>query len=485
VVFALCTARPFPEAQSMRVRVDLPLRVRLVAPGFEIRGDDTRSLVVVPNGDSLPVVFYVRPTLAGDHRVWLHVEQAGNPIASLPVAIHVGADAATDSEPLRTMTPVSLAPALPAPDSILYVHHYRRDGSVFLHLLWTDRSGQIGAPADIEIRQEPQQFADSLYAELLALHERRDPVGDTAATRTGIDERLRDLGHALWEKVLPDNVRRHCWAQRSALEGTSLMVCTDEPYIPWELVWPWDDAGGSGVADGPWCVSFDLARWYVSTGGDHVGWRPKLPLEVATLLRPSDASLVHAVAEEQEIRALIEARRGRIVGPPRASHDAVREFLARDTFDWMHVASHGLRVESGTSSAVLVLENGETLAPSAVAGRIASNIRHLQPAFVFNACDSGGASFVLTGIGGWAERLIRNGAGLFLGTLWPVDDRQAKELCIALYRALLSGVPVGTALRGARRALRKPGEITWLAYTLYAHPNAVVVCPGEPRTEDD
>jgi CHAT domain-containing protein len=106
---------------------------------------------------------------------------------------------------------------------------------------------------------------------------------------------------------------------------------------------------------------------------------------------------------------------------------------------------------------------------------IAHAIRQQRPAFVFNACEVGHQGWAINGLGGWASRLIGAGAGLFLAPLWPVDDYAAYRFTTTLYQSLLSGKTIAEAVRQARLESRRAGDPTWLAYSLYAHPNASVV----------
>jgi hypothetical protein len=62
-----------------------------------------------------------------------------------------------------------------------------------------------------------------------------------------------------------------------------------------------------------------------------------------------------------------------------------------------------------------------------------------------------------------------------------VRDDTALQMVESFYALLLAGdTTVAEATRKARGAARKAGDPTWLAYSLYAHPNARVRFPGEP-----
>lgn len=84
----------------------------------------------------------------------------------------------------------------------------------------------------------------------------------------------------------------------------------------------------------------------------------------------------------------------------------------------------------------------------------------------------------LTGVGGWAKVLVSDcGVGALLAPLWEINDDHAHEFAELFYEKLNGeGMTVAAATRRARLALRErhPNDPLWLAYSLYAHPNAWV-----------
>jgi CHAT domain-containing protein len=145
-------------------------------------------------------------------------------------------------------------------------------------------------------------------------------------------------------------------------------------------------------------------------------------------------------------------------------------------FDWLHLASHGRfsGAEPDRRSALL-LDGRQFLTPQDLIGaRVEEGLKD-HPAFFFNACDSGRIGWGLSGLAGWADRLISSGASLFLGPLWKVEDDAAARFALNFYRHLVAGeATAAEALYQARSEARRDGGATWLAYSLYAHPNARV-----------
>jgi CHAT domain-containing protein len=121
----------------------------------------------------------------------------------------------------------------------------------------------------------------------------------------------------------------------------------------------------------------------------------------------------------------------------------------------------------------LILQGGDRLTPEDLGGRVA-NLGKARPLVFLNACQVGQSQMTLTGIGGWASRFLRAGAGGFIGAYWSVYDRPAFDFARAFYGDLLGGAPIGRAAREARLAAQNSGDPTWLAYTVFADPLATV-----------
>lgn len=74
-----------------------------------------------------------------------------------------------------------------------------------------------------------------------------------------------------------------------------------------------------------------------------------------------------------------------------------------------------------------------------------------------------------------SRQVVRRAARLH--PLWSVTDALAMQFSRAFYGALLrpeSPATLAEAVWHARTAIRQPDDPTWLAYSLFAHPNATV-----------
>ena len=90
-----------------------------------------------------------------------------------------------------------------------------------------------------------------------------------------------------------------------------------------------------------------------------------------------------------------------------------------------------------------------------------------NPFVILNACHTGAISPLYTS--NWATLFWKYGARGVLATEFSVPDRFAAVFIALLYKYLLSGVPVGAALRVTRdRFWKEQRNPLGLAYTLYS-----------------
>lgn len=311
-----------------------------------------------------------------------------------------------------------------------------------------------------------------------------DPVASVqlGATRVlasdRIEERLQKLGYGLWKMLIPKDLKEYYAAHRDEWRDKTFVIMSDEPSIPWELVWPYDDVASNWEDSNPWCLTFRLSRWLRrdEQGNGSAGPPSSLLLTQLATLIPSDTGLPAVRAESEYLRAFVQRHGVRDGGIVPATKENAEKALSTGCYDWLHVAAHGAARDVAQETTPVWLENGEPLTPDDIVGpRIERHIRTQRPAFVLNACTAARSGWELTGISGWANQLIKVGAGLFLAPLWSVTDGVAKEFVTAFYDALEKNACVADAMRAARMTARRTkGDPTWMAYVLFAHPNARV-----------
>jgi len=290
--------------------------------------------------------------------------------------------------------------------------------------------------------------------------------------QTEIRQQCRDL----WKTLIPGELKRFYAEQRASFADKSVVVISNEPWIPWELMWP---AANDWTDDGPWCETLRLTRWLLPPADEKIapGAPPnRLRLHRMTTIIPKNDDL--PVTERE--RAFLDQFRKRNgveqAGVDHPTEANVRAALEHDEFDWVHAATHGNASSKTGGEAPLWLEDGGSIVPTGMAGpEILGRIAQRQPAFVFNACQVGKGSWTAQGLAGWASALVGANAALFVAPLWSVTDDLAEKFIQEFYVRLENGDTVAEAVRRARKAARSAdGDPTRLAYSVYAHPNATV-----------
>lgn len=461
-----------------------PVRARIDAPGFDVLGPLEQDIDVTVEGDSSPVVFDLKPARTGVSTVTLHLTQGGNPVGIATLAIEV-----VDHEvAMRTGSPIPSSVALvhdvAPPDYLLYVSYDGGGGRSELRFMLIDLAqGQLGVRfAPLRITSDPRTWAAGVHDQLSEMVE----ASAAGAEGSAFDRRVKEVGQKMWNELIPPDLKQ-LYRERP-FRGSSLVVLSDEPHLPWELVWPYDASGADFSEDpAPWCCTTRFARWLTrdETGSGNASPPGLLQVGAMAILAPANTGLDGAADERDYLESFCEQAHVLDVSPEETTRPAVTHLLEAGKYDLLHVASHGEFVPASPEGpSVIRLADGGVFGPDAIVGRAEYQLRKRRPGFILNACHAGKADQGITRIAGWANRLVSGGAGLFLAPMWTVSDAAALAFSKALYGALRSGVPVGEAVLKARESARATGtgDLTYLAYSLYAHPNARVRfgTDGEP-----
>ena len=459
--------------EELRLQESLPVQVRIAAPGFEILGEPEQQIAIRPGADSPPAVFYLHPQEVGHWTVSFDFSQAGNPLGTATVSVEITDYQVEVVSEGRAGQALHTDPRVPPADRLLYVR-FERVGSQPQLVFTLQRAGEVGSEFQpVPIPGDPQAFALDLFGapDALRIDARRGRItGDEA------DRQLRAIGRSLWRDVIPRDLRDLYAAEREAWRDSTLMIVSDEPYIPWELVWPYGEPGSGWQDDDPWCITLHLSRWlrHTAQGRGNAGPSGRLSLGALASLVPTDSGLASAIKEREMLRNLAGDHGLSDLSPEEATWSAAIDLLEEGGYDWLHIAAHGQFYDGPADSrSVIRLQDKRDLTPRDLADpAIEDHIHRQRPGFFFNTCHSGRTGWALTHLGGWAETLVSDGAGLFISPLWEVTDRQALAFATTFYQQLLAGNSVAQAVRQARLAVRTPGNPAWLAYSVYAHPNA-------------
>jgi len=471
--------------EELSLREDLPVQVRIDAPLFEYLNDPGQEIIVWPDKDSAPVVFYLHPRQVGHGDLTLDFLQNGNPVGTATFDVEVTSFEIAETDEKRPARAISAEPDLAPPDRVLHVAWNPVAAALKFTLIQDGGASFNASFRPVQINGNPAGQAAEIYRQITSLVSATDPTAEAVLKHQlqipagDVDRRVKNLGQNLWRDLIPTELKALYGKERDVWRNRTLLILSDEPHIPWELVWPFE--AGVWEDDGPWCQTLRLTRWLRKDdrGNGYDKAPGRLPANAMAILAPNYSllnNLPSAQDERQMMLDLMRKHKLRDLSPRQATWQRVMNLLESGGYDWIHVASHGsFYPDMPDGDSALWLQRDNALRPQDIIGiDVEGYLQEHRPAFFFNACEVGRQGWALTRIGGWANRLISCGAGLFVGPLWSVRDASALSFATTFYQSLFSGETLATAAHQARSAAKQAGDPTYLAYSVYGHPNARV-----------
>ena len=440
---------------------------------FLVEGPTSGVIEVSRDADPAPLTFTLIPQSLGRKPVRVRFEQDNTYLGTAWLATEAvpAPPAAVTAAEVR-YAPIVAAAGL-APDVTIFIEQ-RGDLTYAVSVkLAADDPTQPAVEVDrITFPKPPDAYLQTLFDEL-----NTKVAGNL--TPQEFDAGIAKQGNALYEDLFHNAYQGlpgfktfyretlYPLSERGAHTGAgryvpAVQIVSDEPYIPWEIL-----RGSLPGAQGRWqadalafCERFNLARWLAGPGTAH-----KLPiLTVALVAPPSNLRFVR-----QEVEALrnLPGLAIRLI----ENKADLETFLQDSQAEVLHFACHGaFNVELPARSAVKL---GDRFLRAAELTPQYRNFAVGRPLVFMNACDSGQLGVGLTGLDGWAEAFLTGDggqAGVFIGSVWQTTDELAAQFAAVFYARLLAGDRLAEAMRQARAAVKRPGDATYLSYTLYANP---------------
>lgn len=474
-------ARPLAGA---RVDIDVTpaeeIRVFLSTHGCAVEFLGSRVLTAMPPapGEAVQNAFEIRPRAAGKLDLAIHVRQGGSELARLTFAVEVVERQASDK---RIGARTAAAPRNLADDDILdlLVEEVPDKGGIrYRYTLTAFKLGLVhrhfDTPDSLKNHDgvaigSTRMYVDWIYKELTQELAQQLTKSDSEELVFKISDIGNDMGLELFE---PDFVRI-LWPLRDRIR--TILVCSWEPLIPWELVrFRHPD---TNERDEKYLCEYGLVRM----------------LEKQELVRDlclSDWSYLKAeypkddnrAIGEDEVEYFTEALRGRGIQAMRIDprEKALRSALREGAFDVLHFACHGRSEHNQIESSELILGEtpgapgvpSETVSISPMLVRNEACLKDRHPIVFLNACESGRMGPNLTAWGGWPSVFLERGAGVFVGTSWPVRARPSKIFAETFYDSLFAQQSLAEAATTARIATKDLGDASWLAYKVFGYPLA-------------
>jgi hypothetical protein len=438
---------------------EIEVDVELASSAIDFAGT-SGTVRVRRNADSIPATF------EGTVRAGL---RPGDPARVLAVFCYRGRDcgtarrsftvgaAAEDPQPVAGAAGLVIETAAVAP--ALTVRILRLEPSAPGKLTWqlqVPRADDIPNLPDrlvdhVDLGASPREWVTALYR-------------DSESAAVGSHEDLfRGVGDALWERT-PGCFRRVYWALRDALgPGFPIQFVTDEPYVPWELVRPYDeqrDRGADILA-----LEHPVARWIADYEGS---LRQRLPRGRVVTIAPDYPNVADQLPRAQEEAELLTRLHGARPVPGRTDEvkRLLEEGLADESVGVLHFAGHGDYLPQQPGASSIKLEDGSL--PALVVGRREVRLGERDgPLVVFNACKVGATGESLGATGGWAEVFLRRRFRGVVAPLWAVYDEDATVVIEELFDAVVGrGETLGRALQQIR-VKHGATSPTFFAYLYY------------------
>jgi hypothetical protein len=295
-----------------------------------------------------------------------------------------------------------------------------------------------------------------------------------------VNRKLVNLGQDLYRELFPPELQR-CY-RRFRDEVQTLNIISDEPWIPWELIKPWDDSEPEIVDDPFLCEKFKLTRWLA---GSPSPAQEILPRSIACVVTAPD---LPKAAKEREIFSRLAAEFPDLTdASPATVNLATIRMLVQEGTGVLHFTGHGKFDAAQPNESGIPLPDEYVLRPADFDGSLQARMKRDRPLVFLNACQASRQGWAFTGLGGWVERFVNaSGCGAFVGPLWSVRDSLALGFAETFYNELAQGKTLGEAAWTARQHVREQesGAPSWLAYTIYGHPNAKIrLGPERPEVE--
>lgn len=461
-------------AATFVARPDRALGVQVVGKSnCTISGPDTDTITLPSGRGTSEVRFDVVPQAPGPIMVTVIVRDGDVPLAMLTLQATATERAGRSQATVRaTATADTDAGAAPDLSSALWLEILQTEQAGDTTFQYTVRAPDLGLLQRFSspVLHDIEGFVTELFRDV------RQSFADHGAGPAFLSA-LQDRGAQLFDELFPEPLRKLLWANRSALDR--LVLLADEPYLPWELV-HLKPTSGRRPSKPAFLGQLGLVRWQF-TGFPRATLRARTG-KVHTVC-PEYLDPAWALAGTAQEAAFLGDRLG--ATPVPATERDVQRVLRSGGFDILHFCGHGMADPTDIAAAKIMLTGRKTrggaITPQYLTATTVAQNAQLRdadgsgPLVVLNACQTGRGGEQLSSLGGFARAFLQAGATAFVSTLWSVGDAPARDFVETLYDRLIAGDPIGHAARAAREAARSAGDATWLAYVVYARPDARLV----------
>ena len=463
---------------SIKVDENEVLTVQIVPKrNVTIKGDDTTRFRLPLDSGLSDVGFVVQPSSAGPVVVRVIVRRSPTDIVAtltLEAEARELDDAVHRQKLVRAQVEAAAATSVDLKDAVwLEISELERpDGVVFQY--------------DLRLPDEPEASRYTKHLKNRAAYAANLFKAIDGKWRESGDkpddfmEFLQEKGAHLFEELFPQKLQEKLWQHRDDLK--SVLLLADEPYFPWELVHLKPAAGPLRGRTQRFLGQYGLLRWQFLPfpPKPELRKRPGRVYSVCPDYVDPALRLDEIIAEADFLSEKFNAT------AVRASEAKVKALLRNREVDILHFSGHGIASTQDVADAQILLRGRtvgasfkrESISADTVAelGRLAGKDGS-GPLVVLNACQAGIGGVELSSLGGFARAFLEAGAQAFVSCLWSVKQAPSRVFVETLYGRLLKGDSISEAAVRARTAARDSTDdaATWLAFVIYARPDAKFV----------
>lgn len=461
------------------VELDKKIIIQVQARKHCVVEGENRVEVDVPEiGEPISLYFDIIPKFEGIGEVRIIIRQGNQPIANLNLQPRFVTQL-RDGIIGETNATVELTPSPQNEEikNVLFIREAQIGNAYALDFEFEfEKSGQNmrarGRSEPFRSEQIRIDYIKSLYDDI------ENFWADSQSDYDTFMFTLRARGAEIFKELIPESLQKVFWEHRN--EINAIQVFSDEPFIPWELVYL-VEPNQPISPDSCFLAEKGLVRGYSDPNGitQDLPTKIKFRKDKARYVIPDypidNYKLNGAQKEKKILENILNAE---AIKPKNIA--VINSIMNANSFDILHFACHGEAQQDNIWNAGLLMEgsmdngryNKEVLTSSAIKGYANFKNAASRPLIFLNACQIGRSGYNLTGIGGFADAFIKGGAGAFVGTHWSVGDQSALKFSETFYRKLLDGENIMSSLISAREASKNNREVSWLAYVVYADPYA-------------
>jgi CHAT domain len=225
-------------------------------------------------------------------------------------------------------------------------------------------------------------FRDRLISRIEAFQEHLDPYGSGLQSEE-FEPELRKLGNELYRQLFPIEMK---WMYRQWREKVrTIQISSDEWWIPWELIRPFDHELEPVVDDDFLCARYQITRWLI--GGTAPAAMIRVERMACVEAGESEGPRLPSAVRERELLTDLTRRLGiEDDSPSEATFPDLMALLKRGRLGLLHFAGHGEFSRENPEDSRILLADGRSLAAGDLEGPLLRALAKDRPLVYFNAC---------------------------------------------------------------------------------------------------